>query len=245
MGCPEREDFFQGLDIGPELFGLANLDGERQGIAGSAKLDGHIRVVHSFGKDGDAAQHEALKFLAGEAGGLLAKAGQLVAEAIFFEPTAQGTLADPRRAGGLSNSRGGGDDGEGRPLAKGEVGFFDYPLISAHFPPFGTVGRVGVRFGGGRRGGLAGRLGAVGPSAVSGHLYTVWPQWRVGFGLRVPEGRSGSDLHYGREVYSGLGSGGCQGEFGIGSAECGIGWRVSLERRVGVVVWWLVGGAWS
>ena len=101
---------FKGSDVVSELFGFANLGSERQGVAGGAEANGLVGVVHSFGEDGDAAKHEALEFLPGEVGGLLAVADQFPAEVIVCKPAAQGAFADAGCAGCLGDRRGGGDD---------------------------------------------------------------------------------------------------------------------------------------
>ena len=94
MGGPEGKGIFEVLDIPLEFLGLANPDGEGQGVTGGAEAEGLIRVVHGFGQDGDATEHEALEFPAGELGGLLAEAGQFGAEAIVIEPAAQSSLVE-------------------------------------------------------------------------------------------------------------------------------------------------------
>ena len=83
---------------------LANPDGEGHGVAGGAEADGLVGVVHGFGQDGYAAQHESREFVAGEFGGLLAEAGKLAAEAVVFKPTVQGALSDAGIAGRLELS---------------------------------------------------------------------------------------------------------------------------------------------
>ena len=133
---PHGEDGFDFLDFLAELLNLADAASERHGVAGGAEADGLIRVVHGLGEDGDAAKHEALKFLAGKVGGLFADASQLGAEFVVFEPTVEGAIPDAGFAGGLSHGGSGGNDGQDGLLAKGEAGFLDFPLIFSHFVPF-------------------------------------------------------------------------------------------------------------
>ena len=164
-----RDGFFDALEVGPELGDLRNLDSEGHSIAGGAEADGYIGVFQGFGEGGDAAEHDALEFLFGEVGGLLAEAGQLVAEAVVLEPAVKGALSDSGSAGGSSEGGSGGDDGQSGLLAPGEAGTFRSPLIFSHFLPFGGISR--------RRD----RVGAVGCGAFLGHSISR-ASVAVGFG---------------------------------------------------------------
>ena len=124
MGGPDGHGCFNVLDFLPEFLNFADAGGERHGISGGAEADGLVGVVHGLGDDRDAAEHESLKFLTGEVGGLFANAGQLDAEMVVFKPAIQSALTDAGLAGGLSYGRGGCNDGQGGLLAKGEAGFF-------------------------------------------------------------------------------------------------------------------------
>ena len=132
MGRPEGQGLFEVMNFLAETLGLGNPGSERQGIAGGAEADGLIGVFQGFGKDGDAAEHQSLEFVAGEVGGILAEASQLLAKAVVVEPAVEGGLPNARGAGGLSQGGRGGDDGQGGLLARGKAGFFDFSTISSH-----------------------------------------------------------------------------------------------------------------
>ena len=59
---------FDGLQVGLELLDLGNLDGIGHGVAGCSETDGDIGVFQGFGKDGNAAEHDAAEFLFSEVG---------------------------------------------------------------------------------------------------------------------------------------------------------------------------------
>ena len=164
----------------------------RTGRTGGTEAYGCIRVIYGLGYDCDAAQHQALEFLADDVGVFPTVAGELFSKETVFEPAAQGPFADAGGAGGLDHGGGGGDDGKGRLLVGGEAnptlfrGNVDYLIFAAISGPFPAVA-AGLP-GRGRTQGNCGRAGKAGGRRGLQTSIITLPQWLYGFG----SGRGGT-----------------------------------------------------
>ena len=94
------------VEAGGQVLHFGQLDSVGEGVAGGADPDGGVGVGHGLGKDGHAAAGEAVQFLAGDDGGLLAEVGQAVGETGVAEPAAEGFFVDAGGAGGPGQGRG-------------------------------------------------------------------------------------------------------------------------------------------